>query len=281
MIVKKIRRSAAAVLSVIIAANGIAASAQGSNSPPDLPSCTIDIPFSVHDNKGWIPEGTVFEVELTADGNAPLPEKTVYEVNVIGKFKFGPIVFDEPGDYEYTIREITYDSDKIVFDETIYNVHAAVLWDDSGGLICGYSVTADGKALKPESLDFDNDYISPPEDSSYSDSKDPVTDDSDGQVVVGDMSSSQEDTSAGESSNDSSKNSVNSYADSRYSSESSSKSTVPWNSLLPPNTGGAVTLGFSGAGFIGFALVLLSRRRNEDEDEPPNDREGGQNWTKQ
>ena len=272
MIVKKIRRSAAAVLSVIIAANGIAASAQGNNSPPDLPSCTIDIPFSVHDNKGWIPEGTVFEVELTADGNAPLPEKTVYEVNVIGKFKFGPIVFDEPGDYEYTIREITYDSDKIVFDETIYNVHAAVLWDDSGGLICGYSVTADGKALKPESLDFDNDYISPPEDSSYSDSKDPVTDDSDGQVVVGDMSSSQEDTSAGESSTDSSKNSVNSYADSRYSSESSSKSTVPWNSLLPPNTGGAVTLGFSGAGFIGFALVLLSRRRNEDEDEPPNDR---------
>lgn len=174
MIVRKISRLAAAALSLIFAANGITASASGSTGPPEKDTCTISVPFMVTDKKGWIPEGTIFTVEMTAVDGAPLPDKTFYEIDVSGAYEFGPIEFDEPDDYEYTISELVFDDDKIVFDETVYHVHIVAMYNDDGELVGGFSLTKDGIDVKPEMVDFCNDYVSRPDGSnSVTDSSEP------------------------------------------------------------------------------------------------------------
>lgn len=255
MIVKRISRCAAGVLSLLlIAANGITAKGDGSTGPPG-DSCSITIPFAVYDNKGWIPDGTYFTVTMEAVDDAPLPETTFYEINVTGEYEFGPILFDEPGDHEYTIHEVVYDNENIIFDRTIYHVHAVILYNDDGELVGGFALTKEGSGEKPEEVDFTNDYTEPPDSSSLGESS--VPEESSDTDSSSDRDSSK-DTGGGGS----------------RETDSSSKSQSSWGDLLPPNTGGAVTLGFSGLIVAALAVMTVSRKKNESEDEPPDDGTG-------
>ncbi|WP_028506224.1 FctA domain-containing protein [Ruminococcus sp. FC2018] len=86
-------------------------------------TCELYIPVSISDSGGKIPKGTVFTVEIKSETGAPLPEKTTLTVDVSGNCQFGPIVFDEPGNYEYTISEHKVTQDKVITDDTVYDVH--------------------------------------------------------------------------------------------------------------------------------------------------------------
>ena len=273
-----------AVLSLYLSAGAvITVSAQGNNGPPGDSSCTLSIPISVCDNRGRIPDGTEFTVTISPVGEAPLPEKTSYVTDVAGDFEFGPIVFDEPGNYEYTVRELEYDSDKIIFDETVYRVRAAVLWDAEGKLTAGCAVTEEGSGKKSEELIFENDYkrssgqneepdSSPPDDSRHYDDSGGADESS---KPPGDSSSGTEDSTSADSSSPGDEDSSSpGDEDSSGSGDGSSDESEPWGGFLPPATGGAVAIGSVGAVFIGLAVILAGRRKNSNSDEPPDKRSG-------
>lgn len=237
MIAKKISCVAAAVLSLIFAANAPPMTALGA-----VQSCELYLPVSVSDPDGDIPAGTIFTVKLTAEDGSPVPAQTEFSTDVEGEYSFGPIIFNEPGNYEYTVSELTYADDKIIFDESVYNIYVAVIYNDKGELTAGYSAKKTGRLEKPESVNFLNGYkFSPSDDSSQSES------------------SSQSDSSSwGDSSSD--------------SDSDSSQSGVP-------NTGGVVALAFSGIMLPMLLISIFVRRRDEKQGDPPTDR-GDDYWRK-
>ncbi len=248
MIVEKISRAAAAVLSFFIAANVITASAyssKGTNGPPGDEGCAMSVPFSVRDKNGWIPEGTTFTVELKAVDDAPLPDITVCEIAGSGGSEFGPFEFTEPDNYEYTISEAVFDDDKIIFDKTVYHVYVSVLYNESDELVSCFALTKEGSDVKPEEILFENDYSEPPDESSE-------PEDPGGSSDI-DSISSQDDC---------------------VKQSGSKTDQTPWNSILPPNTGAAVTLGFSGLVIAALAIMIIGRRRNDSDDEPTDERSG-------
>lgn len=275
MIVYRISRITAAVLSSLVAVNTIAASAESSRGSPEKSTCSISVPFTVKDKKGWIPDGTVFSVKLSAQGDAPLPEKTLYTVDVSGSFEFGPIIFDEPDNYEYTISEVAYDDSNVIFDKTIYRLHAVTIYNEDGELVCGFSLTDGTGSAKPADIEFDNDYVKPPSEHIIE------TDDSQKeQDVEPDSSEPPPEPASGADSRPPGKD--KSSVPKEESVSSSSKESVstassrasPWNTVLPPNTGSAVTIGISSVMVIGLAVIVLTKRRNTGDDEPPDERSG-------
>lgn len=268
-------RFAAAAVSLCLAANVITASAEEVYEPP-VEGYSVTIPFSVRDESGRIPEGTVFTVAIVSTDGAPLPEVTEYDIAVSGEGEFGPIEFDAPGDYEYLIKETLFDSDKIVFDETVYHVSVVVVWDADGELTGGYAVAVEGSDTKEDELEFDNDYDDGQDGgNSDTDSIDSRDDSSDS---GGDDSSEHDSSSEKDSSSDTS-SSADSRSDSRgrrdppADSGGPSSGASPWEPLLPPDTGGAVTFGVSGAVLAGLALILISKRKQQS-DEPPDEGTG-------
>ena len=119
-------------------------------------TCELYIPVSISDSGGKIPKGTVFTVEIKSETGAPLPEKTTLTVDVSGNCQFGPIVFDEPGNYEYTISEHKVTQDKVITDDTVYDVHAAAMYNDTGEMVGLFSLTKHGSTAKPTSIEFKN-----------------------------------------------------------------------------------------------------------------------------
>lgn len=191
MIAKMIRRAAAAFLSLYFAliVCGLPASAVGD-------TCTMTIPATVSDGGGKLPAGTKFTLQIAAVDSGPLPAKTSYEVTVSGTVRFGPIVFDEPGDYEYTIREIASTEKGVISDKTVYTVHAAVIYDDTGQLVCGFSLTRDKQSEKPDEVRFVNYIEVDPADDSGTDP--PDSSEPESSSVPDSSSRSEESSSQGE-----------------------------------------------------------------------------------
>ena len=271
MIVYRISRITAAVLSSLVAVNSITASAESIRGSPKKSTCSISVPFTVKDKNGWIPDGTVFSVKLSAQGDAPLPEKTLYTVDVSGSFEFGPIIFDEPDNYEYIISEVVYDDSNVIFDQTTYKLHAVTIYNEEGDLVCGFSLTDSTGSAKPDDIEFDNDYVKPPPE------RDPETDDSerDQDVAPDDSEPAAEPDSRPAGREESSVPKEESVSISSNASISTASSRAsPWNTVLPPNTGSAVTIGISSLMVIGLAVIVLAKRRNTGDDEPPDKRLG-------
>lgn len=151
MFLKKLDRFAAAVMSVIFAVGIMCFNTAAS---PD--SCSLFIPVTVNNKTGTVSQGATFTVEIEGIGSSPLPEKTSVVTKASDKVNIGPIVFDEPGDYKYTIREKKHSDKRIVTDDTVYNVSVCVLYDSSGELTCGYSLTRQDNGQKPANVSFIN-----------------------------------------------------------------------------------------------------------------------------
>ena len=151
MIFKKIFRSFAVVLSLLISVCSMCLPVSAAGD-----TCELMIPVSIHDSGGGIPSGTSFTVQISSSDGSPLPEKTSLVVDPSGEYTFGPMILDEPGDYEYTIRELPNSSSEIYTDETVYIVHASAMYNDSGQLVSVFSLTKQGSAAKPTSVRFEN-----------------------------------------------------------------------------------------------------------------------------
>lgn len=202
------------------------------------------IPFKISDPKNVTDKDTVFTVKLSSVGKAPMPEVASINAKANEEYMFGPIEFEEPGDYSYTISQVAVNDDRIILDETIYEVDVAVFVEADGSMWGSTAVSMEGSGSKEEIPVFENDYgkITPPDDSSgpqnsSEDDSSDTSDSSDGDSSRTDDSDSSDtsDGSSGDSSDDSSgdsqnKDSSSSKADSGgYVDTSSSEADV-----IPP-----------------------------------------------
>ena len=259
MISKGVCRAAAAVISMLIAAQEPAVQAQNSDI------YEMHVPFSVTDGSGNIPKGTTFEIVMTSTDSAPLPEKTSYIVDVTGEQDFGPIIFDEPGDYEYTIYESACESEDIVSDATVYHIHATVLYDSSGALTGGFALTEEGKPQKPETVEFEN-KIFDEENSSYPESSSEITPDSSDES----SDSTPDDTS---STQDTDTDTSHRTEQTPGNSQRDPEKPSVIETIFSPNTGGGAIMALSGFA-IPLAMVVILRRRKADPDDDSPDQTG-------
>lgn len=110
--------------------------------------CELYLPVRLSDKDGNIPNGTAFAIQISAESNTPLPHKTKIYVGPDGEYNFGPIIFDEPGNYKYEINEVDYDNDDIIYDTSVYILDVSVFYDEKGNLIAGSTAAKIGSSSK-------------------------------------------------------------------------------------------------------------------------------------
>lgn len=121
---------------------------------------SIYLPVSLSDKNGNIPKDVSFTVRISAAEGTPLPEETEFTAAPEETFSFGPIFFDEPGNYEYTVNEIAYDDDDLVYDRTVYTVEVIVIYDGDDNLASCYVTYRNGSADKVDQISFVNECTS-------------------------------------------------------------------------------------------------------------------------
>ncbi len=124
------RQSVAAVLAVMC----LFLLAAPVRAEGDSTSADVMIPVTVKDTSGMLTDSTSFRVTLVGkDAAAPLPAVTEYILTAAPEAtcEFGPLAFDEPGNYRYLIRQeqLTGD-DTVITDHTVYAVTVVVITDD-------------------------------------------------------------------------------------------------------------------------------------------------------
>lgn len=131
---------------------------------------SIYLPVNLSDKNGNIPEGTAITVRISAAEGMPMPEETEIIATSQGTYRFGPIMFDEPGNYEYTVNEIAYDNN-LVYDRTVYTVEVVVIYNDRNKLASCYVTYRNGSSDKVDGIAFVNEYIGEekPDDSTQTD----------------------------------------------------------------------------------------------------------------
>ena len=108
-------------------------------------AATAEIPFTVKNAPG--------AVVIEAVDEAPLPEQTVFESVLAGKFVLS---FADPGDYYYKVCQKPGGESKVSYDSTVYAVCVSVFVEENGGLYSVVTVDADGSSQKIESIGFQN-----------------------------------------------------------------------------------------------------------------------------
>ena len=119
--------------------------------------------FSVKmiDADNTIPDNTKFELVIEAQNrHYPLPVPNRLTVDKNGIFDFAPVVFTEPGNYEYTVKEIVSDDENLVCDTKEYSIHVTVIRGESGALEGGYTLSLENDSDKPLEISFTNSYQS-------------------------------------------------------------------------------------------------------------------------
>jgi pilin isopeptide linkage protein/fibro-slime domain-containing protein len=86
-----------------------------------------------------------FSFKLTGSDGAPMPEATTATNSANGAIVFGPIGYNEAGEYDYTITEVNDGQDGIVYDEnTDRTVHVSVTDNGEGSLVAEVTYGEDG-----------------------------------------------------------------------------------------------------------------------------------------
>ena len=98
-------------------------------------------------------------VELEAVDNAPMPEVTTLEITDGETGSFGPIEYNKPGYYVYTVRQRAGVNTRGTYDETVYYLRVSVVWDNDK-LVARMAVhtQADLMDEKVSSITFNNSY---------------------------------------------------------------------------------------------------------------------------
>lgn len=121
-------------------------------------SCSANIPVRVQ----VVAEvDTEFTVQLTAEDNAPMPEQDTITFHGSGEGTFGPIVYNAPGDYRYTIRQMPGNAEYVTYDDTVYTITVRVTNAADGGLGTEIWGVRDGESEKIDEVVFYNRYTEP------------------------------------------------------------------------------------------------------------------------
>lgn len=74
--------------------------------------------------------GESFQLRMSTDTGAPLPETTMLTVAAGESALFGPFTYEEPGKYQYVITQIPGEDKGIVYDGSIYHADVYVYFTD-------------------------------------------------------------------------------------------------------------------------------------------------------
>lgn len=119
---------------------------------------TIDVEKQI---AGDVPEkGETFSFILSpADSTNPMPAAgDSLRITGAGKGQFGPLVYEQPGEYIYTVREAEQNLSGYTFDTAVYQMNVKVFYDTGGSLRSQVTVRKEGAAAKGESIIFVNEY---------------------------------------------------------------------------------------------------------------------------
>lgn len=133
------------------------------------------IPVTMVDKEGYIPTDVTFGLVLSPeDSQFPLPAQSELSVGGKGQYRFGPILFDQPGDYRYLIQEVPPNDEKLKkSDERVYHLLVRVTNADGNQLqgtlvLCSVDgddpdapdgeQTGEGEQGKPDAILFSNHY---------------------------------------------------------------------------------------------------------------------------
>lgn len=127
-------------------------------------SCTVALPVSVSVTADGKMTGAAvnpaenkdYEIVMTAEGEAPLPQESSIVVKGAGEGVFGPITYTEPGDYWYQIHQNHGNEKNILYDETSYTVLIQVVFNEENKLAAEIIVTENGSGKKADQIQFQN-----------------------------------------------------------------------------------------------------------------------------
>ena len=86
-----------------------------------------------------------FTFELAGADGAPMPEETTATNAANGTVSFGPITYNEPGEYDYTVTEVNDGQDGVTYDaDSTRTVHVSVVDNGQGNLVATVTYGDDG-----------------------------------------------------------------------------------------------------------------------------------------
>ena len=145
------------ILATIAAPACVCFASQGSF---DAGSITIQGKHFVDGNE-TLKSGRHTFVLTAANARSPMPEGSVDGVKKVTvssgeAFDFGPIYFQKPGKYEYTVtREIT-PSENLKQDDSVYHVTISVFSDETATIV----YEKEGTTGKPDKIEYIDEFIS-------------------------------------------------------------------------------------------------------------------------
>ncbi len=113
----------------------------------------LAVPVAAGSDTAVIPfeTGEKMTIRITAEGPAPLPDRTEMEVEGYGAFE---IRITEPGEYHYHLRKTEPEQSPMISAESGYDVTVFAVYE-SGEMIYTLTAAAEGAGGKPLSLRFD------------------------------------------------------------------------------------------------------------------------------
>ena len=111
------------------------------------PTAPVEITVSKELDGGVLEEGQ-FTFELTGFDGAPMPESATAANAADGTVSFGTVVFDEAGEFDYTVSEVNDGQEGISYDEdATRSIHVSVTDDGCGSLVAEVSYGEDGSCF--------------------------------------------------------------------------------------------------------------------------------------
>lgn len=105
-----------------------------------------------------IPEGTQFTLKIEGQPHAPLPDPSEIIAEPNGTYQFEPVEFTEPGNYKYTVKQISPEDEKIITEIKEYEINVTVIRNDDGDLEGGFTISDQVSVNKYTAISFHNDY---------------------------------------------------------------------------------------------------------------------------
>ena len=122
----------------------------------------VSIPVSVTLENAAEAGDASFEVTLSAEtAGAPMPAENVLVFEGEGTAEFGPMSYEIPGDYQYSITQTQGGEESCIYDTTSYALTVRVVNGEDGALHAEVWAIKDGETDKTDAVAFANKWVVP------------------------------------------------------------------------------------------------------------------------
>ncbi|MBQ1316525.1 MAG: Cna B-type domain-containing protein, partial [Lachnospiraceae bacterium] len=154
------KRMLAAVLAVLLLATNAFGGAGITAFADDTPegAVSVTVPMSLALDAKAAAKTKTYTFVMAPEGTAPAVANGTVTLTAAGEGSFGPVVFTEPGDFTYKIRQTTTAEDGFILDSAVYDLRAYAYRNDAGDLLVSLTLIKEGEAEKKAAIAFSNSY---------------------------------------------------------------------------------------------------------------------------